>query len=266
MRLVPRRVPRLLPPTSRILEEEEEFVEDRPGESPKRDEPDELSGLAFVLDLASKTMEAGPGSQVWLEAAKGPEVVDGLVRVSPGWTDRAAAMADLVVLLSESTGALVERTASIRKAAADLERRRPLILVGKFKDDERDAFDALAEARVDGVVLEHRDLGEAEIEAELLRRGAANLAERLMLERGTWTYAPAICVTGRLDVLALLPSTLAEFSLMDRPPRERRDAPGGRLLVLEFPESRVWWAEDFLVVGPSRLVWSKWARDPRVPP
>lgn len=251
---------RLLPPIApKILERpllfQDEDEEDRRKSNPEEEE--QKSGLAFVYEVGKTDWSRGPGHEAW-ERAVGP--VDGFHHK---WLCKAAALADVVVLLSEASSLAIESAEEVKINAKKLGVPRPLIFAGTFLDDDADGVDKLA-GHVDGVVVAPRPRGDAEVEAEMMRRACSTLGERLLVERGSWAYAPAVCVTGPFDVLCLIPPHVVEFSLtFDEPPQGF--IPEGKMIVCKFSEARTWWAQDYSTSGPGELVCPAWARNPASP-
>ena len=225
----------------------------------------EAAKIAFVANLDRTTMVAGPDHGVWFQAvgerpaAANPARDDDVV-VTPEWLAAAASFSDFAVFLSTNADLLFDAARACRRAC---ERRSvPTIFVGPFMDDagsELDRFAGLA----DGCVIETPPREEPSLEAEALRRAAAGLGERMMVERATWTHAPSVCLSASADVLALVSPSVVEWALLGDAP-SLRARPGGRLIVCEMPEFRPWWADTCCGVGPEVLGWRAWIRDPRM--
>jgi len=252
MRYIRTRIPQFVPRPA--LWEEEEVVK----KEEKRAAKEATVAIAFVADLDRRTMLAGEDFGVWFQAAGERPEDDGEVQVDLPWLASAASFADYAVFLSEHSQRLLDASAACALACQGIQ---PEIFVGPFLDDAGPELDAFAGV-ADGFVIRTGQKEEASFEAEMLRRAATGLAERMMVERGTWHKAPSVCLMGSADVLSLVSPSVVEWALLSEPPAERAK-PGGRLFVCQIPESKPWWAVHCGVVGPDILGWRPWMRDPR---
>jgi hypothetical protein len=217
--------------------------------------------VAFISDLDRPAMQAGENYMVWLQAAGMLPVDAGNISLTENWIAEASARSELSIYFSADSDRLL-RAADLAKATA---RERglaaPLVLVGPFMDDAAAELDRFY-GSADGFVIQSRPFEEPEIEAEMLRRAASCMGERMMLERGTWKQAPIVCLRGRPDALAMVAASVCEYVLLDEPPT-RGAVPGGRLVVMSDAETRPWWAADVAAVGPNVLRYRVWMADPR---
>jgi len=252
MRYIRTRIPQFVQRPS--LYEEEEVVK----KEEKRAAQAVTSPIAFVADLDRRTMTAGPDFEVWFQAAGERPEDGGEVQVDLPWLASAASFADYAIFLSEDSQKLLDAAAACAFSCQGIQ---PEIFVGPFLDDSGPELDAFAGV-ADGFVIRTGQKEEASFEAEMLRRAATGLAERLMVERGTWHKAPSVCLMGSADVLSLVSPSVIEWALLSDPPVERAK-PGGRLFVCQIPEAKPWWAFHAGVVGPRVLGWRPWMRDPR---
>ena len=217
--------------------------------------------LAFVCRLDGEPMAAGPNHEVWFQAVGPMPVVEDMVQVTGAWLVAAASRAAVAILLSSQTAVLNSRAMAIHVIAKTSARPRPVILVGPFLDDAAEELDRFAGV-ADGFVIQARRRDDPALEAEMLRRAASCLAERLMLERGTWTEAPATCLIGSPDVLAMVAPSVCDYVLLDDPPAPKA-IPGGKLIVTADSEHKPWWAVAYGAVGPHVLAFRPWMVDPR---
>lgn len=214
-----------------------------------------LTPIALVANLDAET-KIGEGFEVWSQAVGSERLHDG------AWLAKAAAFADLAIFLSAKPDTIAGASTVLKSFAAERGLCRPRILGGPFQT-ATDGADLLA-TYVDGLVLVPDGVDEEpEIEAELLRRLASTIGEKLMLEHGTWKQAPDVCLWARLDVLRLIPAGVCEWMMLDSPP-EKPFSPWAKKLVLRPTEERTWWTEDYSVVGPDSIYWRPWMRDPKV--
>jgi len=260
-RLLPKRFPRLLAPNIAAPLADDYDEEEPRAEKRKREEEAPRAGLAFCCRPAAGWMVEGPGAGAWLQAAGARPSDAGCISVDLTWLALAAALADVAFFLGPRDE-LLEAAGTCRGAAKQLGKPPPLVFCGPFEDDageELDDFSGLA----DGFVIHSRPAEEPAIEAERLRRACATLAERLMLERGSWQAAPLIALQAAPDALKLLPAQLDAEVLLERPPSSPKAAPPGRLFICEESERRPGFRGSYGTVGPEMLWWRPWMRDPR---
>lgn len=248
---------------SRALLSDEDADDERPEKAAERKAEirERPVPIAFICRLDGETMAAGPDYGVWFQAVGPVPVVDGCVQVTPAWLVSAASRASVAILLSSQVEVLKARAMAIHVIAKTAGRACPTILVGPFFDDAADELDDFAGV-ADGFVIQARTRDDPAIEAEMLRRAASCLGERMMLERGTWTEAPATCLIGSPDVLAMVAPSVCDYVLLDAPPAPKA-IPGGKLIVTADSEFKPWWAVAYGAVGPSVLAFRPWMFDPR---
>jgi len=116
-----------------------------------------------------------------------------------------------------------------------------------------------------GVLVEARPGGDAQIEAERVRRLVSSAPRRLM-EAG-WNRSPSVAVMGWPLALRALPRGLADLALIQAEDLKDEDFQIARrlvVLVASRPESRPRWAGLTVAVGPAVLWWAEWLEDPRL--
>lgn len=242
-------------------DEEDEEEQQQPRQEGKALVREATVPIAFLARLDGETMEAGPDHGVWFQAVGPAPVVENRIYLEPAWLAAAAGRASVAIFLSSRAIALFEQAALVRAIARDQARACPMILVGPFPDDAAEELDRFAGV-ADGFVLQARRRDDPAMEAELLRRAASCLGERMMLERGSWAEAPASCLIGSADVLAMVAPSVCDFVLLDAPPAPRA-IPGGKLIVMADSEAKPWWAAAYGAVGPEVLAYRPWMVDPR---
>lgn len=232
-----------------MLEAEEEEQQQQPKQKARQEDPAEL---AIVLDLDAD-FEDGEGAGAWRQALGG-------AAATPA---NLAARADIAVILSADRKLQLQTIKDCLEACKKAKARRPFIFAGPFlpEGDLRD-IDRLS-GLADGLIVRSEPQEEEAIEAELLRRSSSSLAEALLIDRSTWSQAPAICLTGQPEVLFLVSQSAVEWCLLLEEPPERM-VPPGRLMICSMPEHRPWWAGHCGVSGPKLLTWYPWVRDPRI--
>ena len=253
-------------PRTRLIRQRDFFVDD--DEDERRDgEPKAKHALGdvdvvFVCDLDRRSMAAGPDYGVWFQAAGAVPVVDGEFLLDSSWISRVASRCAAAIFLSSRPEALFDACSKTVEVAKAGRRPFPQLFVGPFYDDADDAnLDRFA-GIADGVVIEPRPRGDADLEAEMLRRAASCLGERLVVGRGSWAAAPATCLHAEAAVLALVAPSVCEFVLLDEPPPEKA-VPGGNLVVCADSMDKPWWAPDYVAIGPDVLRYRAWMVDPR---
>jgi len=244
-----------------LWRDEDDEDEQAPKEERKKTVREATVPLAFACRLDGETMAAGPNHEVWFQAVGPLAVVDDRVQVTPGWLAAAATRSSVAICLSSQPAALLVQASAIRAVARASGRACPLILVGPFLDDAAEELDQFAGV-ADGFILQARRRDDPALEAEMLRRAASCLGERLILERGSWTEVPATCLIGSPDVLAMVAPSVCDYVLLDDPPAPKA-IPGGKLIVTADSEHKPWWAVAYGAVGPEVLAFRPWMMDPR---
>ena len=247
-------------PSALFLNDEDEEVQTQETKKETRDALEDIP-IAFICDLDRPTMTAGENHMVWFQAAGMLPVAGGEVSLTADWIAEASARSELAIYFSHDSDRLLRAAEFAKATARERGLAAPLVLVGPFNDDAAAELDRFY-GSADGFVIESRPREEPAIEAEMLRRAASCMAERLMIERGSWKQAPVVCLRGRPDALAMVAASVCEYVLLDEPPL-RGAIPGGQLVVCSDAEVRPWWAGDIAAVGPNVLRYRLWMADPR---
>ena len=242
------RLPNLLKSPLVQFEEEQEVEEQA-----KQKHEQEKAKLCCVFDLDKTEMRPEAGFTVFCH-----ETINGVVPVNRTWMAKIAGACDLAIFISKEREAQQEAIQEAKEAARLRSGPPPMFFLGKYLPTDLEALVALA-GLCQGIVLEAPPADDPELAAEHLRRAISVLPEYLTVETGAWPYAPIICITGPLDVIASVPKTVLEYTLLfSEPSHERR--PGGKLLVSCDSEVRPWWATEYFTFGPDALSWRPWAR------